>query len=235
MGLIMQEYVSGSIWLCNYGVRYFGCNIEARMTVIRMADGRLMLHSPCEIKPVLKQEIQALGKVAYIVAPSNFHYLHVPSAQKAFPDAKTFICPGVEKKKPDMLFDGVLGDSTRAEWKDDLDQVLIQGSRWMREAVFFHRSSKTLILVDLVENITDTTPRVNWVLKFWWKMVFRMWNRPLPAPEYRMGWRDRAAARVSLKRIMEWDFQRVVLAHGDLIETEAKQTVQKAWAAVLGM
>lgn len=231
---LLREYVPGAIWLCRYGVRYFGCALEARMTVIRLADGRLILHSPCEITEKLKQEIAALGPVVAILAPGNFHYLHVPSAQAAFPAAKTYICPGVEKKMPQMNYDAELGDVVPPDWADDLDQVLVHGSRWMREVAFFHKASKTLILVDLIENITDATPRTNWGLKFWWKIVFHMWNRPLPAPEYRLGWRDKAAARTSLERILEWDFLRVILAHGDLIDADAKRVVRKAWQAVLG-
>src|SRR5574338_212862 len=84
------------IWLCTYPVRLAGTRFEARMTVIRLASGALMLHSPCDITASMAGEIAALGPVAHIVAPSNFHHLHVASAQAAFPGAKTWICPGVE-------------------------------------------------------------------------------------------------------------------------------------------
>jgi hypothetical protein len=48
-----------------------------------------------------------------------------------------------------------------------------------------------------------------------------MWANPKPAPEYRMGWSDRTAAANSLRRILAWDFQRIVLSHGDLIDHDA--------------
>ena len=234
MAPVLREYVPGMIWLCSYGVKYFAAKLDARMAVIRLRDGRLMLHSPCEITPELAQQIKSLGEVAYIVGPSNFHYLHVPSAQAAFPDAKTWICPGIEQKRPDMQYDFMLDDTPPPDWADELDQVLVRGSRWMWEVAFFHRASQTLSLVDLIENITDATPRVNWVLKLWWKGLFRMWNKALPAPEYRMGWKDKAAAKASLKRILAWDFKRIILAHGDLVETDARQMAETAWASVLG-
>ena len=73
----------------------------------------------------------------------------------------------------------------------------------------------------MVENIGDGTPGgSDRLLRFWWKAVFRMWNRARPAPEYQMGWSDKGAARASLERILAWDFERVVLAHGDCIDTE---------------
>ena len=104
----------------------------------------------------------------------------------------------------------------------------------MVEVAFFHRAAKVLILVDLIENIGDKTPEVDRVLKFWWKVVFRMWNHPKPAPEYQMGWRDKQAAAQSLRRILQWDFRRILLAHGDLIEKNAHEIARAAWAKPLG-
>lgn len=229
----LEQYIPGKIWLCSYPVRYFGTALDARMTVIRLRDGRLMLHSPCEIDSAMKEGLDALGTVSFIVAPGNFHYLHVPSAQAAFPRAQTFICPGIEYKCPRLRFDFLLGDIAPQAWNGELDQVLVRGSRWMWEVAFFHRETHALILVDLIENVTDRTPRANWQLKLWWKLVFRMWNRARPAPEYQLGWRDRNAARAALRRILQWDFDRVIIAHGDLIETDARKLAEEAWQKVL--
>lgn len=234
MPLDLQEYIAGQIWLCRYPVKYFGMKFDARMTVIRLADGKLMLHSPCEIGDHMRRVLAGLGEVAYIVAPGTFHYLHVPSAQAAFPEAETFICPGIERKRPDMHFDWLLGDTAPATWAGQLDQVLVRGNRWIWEVAFFHRQTRTLILVDLIEKFTDSTPHVDWQLKLWWKVVFRMWNTPKPAPEYQLGWSDKKAARASLQRILQWDFERVILAHGDLIEADAQQVVERAWQKPLG-
>ncbi len=98
---------------------------------------------------------------------------------------------------------------------------------------FFHKPSRTLILVDLIENIGDKTRGVGWGLKFWWKLVFRMWNRPKPAPEYQLGWKDKVAARQSLLQILGWNFERVIISHGDLIDQNAKEVVRLAWKVPL--
>ncbi|MGH8040582.1 MAG: hypothetical protein ACREPN_00885, partial [Rudaea sp.] len=97
----------------------------------------------------------------------------------------------------------------------------------------FHRASRTLILVDLLENFTDATPHTGGAVKFLFKYVLRMWNNPRPAPEYRMGWSDRKAAAKSLRRILAWDFQHIVLSHGDLIERDAHEVAIKAWVGIL--
>ncbi len=230
----LTEYVPGRIWLKDYPVRYGWMDLGARMTVIRLGDGRLLIHSPCEIDAGLKAEIEALGPVAFILAPGDYHHLHIPSCQRAFPGAATHICPGIEKKRPDLAFDSLLGDAPDPGWAADLDQVPLLTARFIREVAFFHLPSRTLILVDLIENYGDDTVQAGgWWLRFWWKFVFRMWNRPKPAPEYQLGWKDKPAARESLERILEWDFDRIIIAHGDLIEKDARHVARTAWRSVL--
>ncbi len=231
--MLLRSYIADQIWLCPYPVRLAGTKFEARMTTIRFASGQIMLHSPCHITPALAGEISALGRVGHIVVPGNFHHLHATSAQTAFPGAKTWICPGIESKRPDLKYDGVLGDLAPADWMGEIDQVLVGGTRIMREVAMYHRASGTLILVDLIENFTDATPNTGGALKFWFKYVLGMWDNPCPAPEYRLGWSDREAAAASLRRILAWDFQRIVLSHGDLIDHDAHEVAAKAWSAIL--
>lgn len=225
----LEEHTPGAIWIVEYPVHFSGLDFSARMTIIRLPDGRLMLHSPCDIDAETAVRIRALGTPAYIVAPGSFHYLHVASAQAAFPEAEVWICPGVERKDPDLDFDWILSDRPPEAWADTLDQCLVRGNRLIWEVAFLHKPSKTLILVDLIENIGDRSPGVDWKLKFWWKAVFHMWNTPKPAPEYQVGWKDRKAAKASLERILAWEFDRIIIAHGENIDTDAKAAARRAW------
>ncbi len=225
----LVEYQKDTIWIKEYPIRYAGMDLSSRMTVVRLSNGNLFIHSPCEIDENTRVSITRLGKVGFIVAPGSYHYLHVESAQQAFPDAETFICPGVERKRPEMIFGGLLGDRADERWRSDFEQVLVRGNRFIREVAFYHKPTRTLILVDLIENFTDDTPDVSWILILWWKLFFRMWNNPKPAPEYQVGWKDKKAAARSLRRILNWDFERIILAHGDLIENNAKAVATKAW------
>ena len=145
-------------------------------------------HSPCHITAAIALELSALGPVSHIVVPGNFHYLHATSAQSAFPDAKTWVCPGIEKK---FFRSEVRWHSRRCSAPNpgsgEIDQVLVQGARIMREIAMYHRASRTLILVDLIENFTDGTPNIGGALKFWFKYVLRMWGKPGPHPNTRWG------------------------------------------------
>ena len=67
----------------------------------------------------------------------------------------------------------------------------------------------------------------------WQELVFRLWNRPKAAPEYRLGWTDKAAAAQALRRILAWEFERIIIAHGDLIESDAHAVARAAWQQLL--
>lgn len=230
--LRLVEYVPQRLWLADYPVRFAGMDLRARTTLVRLHDNGLFVHSPCPITPALREQVDARGHVAHLVAPGNYHTLHAAAWQQAYPEAKLWVCPGAEHKLRGASRVLVLSNEPPADWRDELDQVLVHGSRWMREVIFFDRGSRTLIVTDIIENYGDHSQHVPWQLRFWWTL-FRMWNRPSPAPEYQLGWRDKPAARASLTRALAWDFERIVLAHGELIERDARAQAERAWRALL--
>jgi hypothetical protein len=228
----LEVFVPDALWLREYVVRLAGARFNARMTVIKLRSGEIVIHSPCAFDDALAAEVAALGPVAAIIAPGNFHWLHVRSCQQAFPNAVTYICPGVEARAKNLTFDFVLGDEPPPLWRDELSQVVLRGTRVIREVAFFHRASRTLILVDLVENLTPATRGTNLFVRVLYRAL-RMWNRPGPAPEYRFPSRDQARVREGLERILAWDFDRVILSHGDLVTGDAKRIVARAWRKIL--
>lgn len=230
----LVEYVDGAIWLHEYPVRYAGMDLFGRMTVIRLRNGEVLVHDPCRIDEATKRGIDAIGEVRYIVAPGSYHHLFVTDFQSLYPDAETFLCPGLERKRRDIPFDWILGNRPDPRWGGDLEVAVIQGTRHIWEVPFFHRPSGTLLLVDLLENIGDDFEHpTSRLLRFWWKGIFRMWNNPKAAPEYQMGWGDREAVSRGLNRVLDWNADRVVLAHGNLIEGNVNEILKRAWRSVL--
>ncbi|MFO0748013.1 MAG: DUF4336 domain-containing protein [Myxococcota bacterium] len=229
----LEVFVPDALWLREYLVRLGGAQFNARMTVIKILSGEILVHSPCAFDDSLAAEVAALGRVAAIIAPGNLHWLHVRSCQQSFPDAVTYICPGVEKRAKGLTFDFVLGDEAPRLWNGELSQVALQGTRVMREVAFFHGASRTLILVDLVENFTPATRGTNLFLRIL-SRALGMWNRPSPAPEYRFAWGDKARVREGMERILAWNFERVILSHGDVITRDARQIVAHSWRQILG-
>jgi len=228
------EYIKDQIWILEYPIRFAGLNLFGRTTIVKLDSGDLLIHDPCEISDLVRGEIDAIGEVKYIVAPGSYHHLFVTDFQQKYPNAETFLCPGLERKRPDIKFEWILGNKPDHRWANVFDQVVIQGTKYMWEVAFFHKPSKTLILVDLIENIGDDFKHpTSLLLRFWWKVVYRMWNIPKAAPEYQMGWGKKDIVREGLNKILSWKADRVILAHGELIESDVSNVLGSAWHKVL--
>ena len=133
----LTEYIKEKIWLLEYPVRFAGMDLFGRTTFIRLENGDLIVHDPCIIDESIKQKIDELGTVKYIIAPGSYHHLYVTDFQNEYPEAETFICPGLERKRPEIKFDWILGNKPDHRWGDILDQVLVQGTRHIWEVAFF--------------------------------------------------------------------------------------------------
>ena len=46
----------------------------------------------------------------------------------------------------------------------------------------------------------------------------------------RLGIRDRRAARASVDKILQWDFDRIIVTHGDVLETGGHERFAAAFA-----
>jgi hypothetical protein len=205
-------------------------DFSTRMTVIKLTDGGLFLHSPIHIDSELRSELGGLGEVRAIVAPNKFHHLYAGDACAAYPSAKLYGAPGLPVKRKDLKFAGMLADEPRVEWRGDLEQRTIRGMPMLNEVVFFHPSSRTLIATDLVFNVRGDQP---WGIPIVSRLL-GVGGRFGPSRLGRWLIRDKEAARASLGMIMRWDFDRVILAHGDIIESGGYKKVRDAFGFILG-
>jgi hypothetical protein len=202
------------IWVAERPQRFYGLEVGTRMTVMRLADGSLLLHSPVVLDPGLRAELDALGPVRFVVAPNRVHHLYAGRVAESYPNARLWVGPGVERKRPDFVYVAVLGDEAPAEWRDQVDQIFFRGRPYENEVVFFHRASRTLILCDLAFNFG---PRTALPTRFLMRLL-RSYGRFGPSTLDPWLIRDRGAARASLERILAWDFDRVVVAHGEVLD-----------------
>ena len=84
----MLQAIGDQIWIEDYPCEFFGVVLGRRMTVIRLTDGSLFLHSPGEMTDDRKQCLESLGRVGYIVAPARFHDLFLDGAIESFPSSE---------------------------------------------------------------------------------------------------------------------------------------------------
>ena len=206
-----------------------GFTMPLRMTVVRLSEGGLVLISPVALDDATAAEVAALGPVRHIVAPNLRQHLHAASARARFPDARLLGAPGLAAHRKDLVFDGELGTAP-APWGDELAVSLLGGVPRMSELVFLHRPSRTLVVTDLVFHVTEAKNAIT-------RAMLRLsgshagdgaglWRSRL----WRVLVSDRAAHEASLDRVLALDFDRLVMAHGRVVDAGAKARL----AAALG-
>ena len=218
-----------NLWVAERPQSFYGLVVGTRMTVIRLDDGSLLLHSPVSLDAGLQQELDALGPVRYVVAPNRVHHLYAGKVAQPYPGARLWIAPGLERKRPDLVHEAILDDEAPAEWRGQVDQTFFRGRPYENEVVFLHRKSGTLILCDLAFNFrAGTHPVTRWLMQ-----LIRSYDRFGPSKLDPLLIRDRALARKSLERILAWDFDRVVVAHGDVLERGGREALREGYAWLL--
>lgn len=213
--------LSEGLWVHEDGMRLLGTHLPLRMTVVRLADGGLWVHSPTALDDALREEVEALGPVSHLVAASNGHNLWLQEWIAAFGNARVWVSSAIPEKCKLSTYRQLEGDSP---WPGELDMQAIGGAPFFDETAFLHRPSRSLIVTDLVQNHRgDDSTGLEALIKRWILKPIGFRDICL-APPIRRGWvvKDRGALLASLATIAQWDFERIVVAHGEVVEGDAR-------------
>ncbi len=216
------------LWVAEHSFKNGPFEVGTRMTVIRLRDSGLFVHSPVRLDHPLRAALDALGPVRAVVAPNRAHHLFASDYLTGYPDARLYAAPGLPEKRPDLKFAAELSDDAPDAWSADIEQVLFRGAPTLNEVVFFHPASRTLVCTDLAFNIQRGQTAG----------VTRLFFRAIGAEGHfgphrlirRFFIRDRAAARDSIQRILRWDFDRITVTHGDVLERGGHEAMRAAYA-----
>ena len=201
-----------NIWIVDGpNVRDMGFMFTTRMTVVRLCDGSLWVDSP-------------------VTVPSTpRHVWRLSAGHTLFPDAQLWAPrPTLFTLNKDSLpFTGMLGDEPPQAWKNDFDQLTFKGNPLIEEVLFFHKSSRTVILDDLIQ----IHPRVKG--KHFRNALFKLEGVESPhggvGLDIRLTFIRRKLARQSLERLLSWEFDKLIIAHGPCIQKDAKAFVERAF------
>jgi len=221
--------IDKNIWIYDGStVNFYGIPYSTRMTIILLSSGNLWIHSPEKLNEELKEELDNLGKVEYLISPNKLHHLFMPEWITAYPNAKCYASPGLIEKRRDINFKKELSHMPEKEWTDEIKQTIFQGSPAMEEVVFFHIRSKTLILTDLIENFNPA--------------VFNWWQKPIawlagilsPNGKTPIDWRisflfGKAKARIALVTMLGWRPNNIILSHGECVIENGLEFLNKSF------
>jgi len=123
----MFRCLGDNIWDHEIPIRFGGIPLWHRMTVIRLAKGGLLVHSPTKLDLASQEEFQKLGPIVAIVAPSWWHNLYLGDYLNAYPNVRLYGAPTLVRWNRSLPFADILGDLAPSQWKDEIDQFHVQG------------------------------------------------------------------------------------------------------------
>lgn len=202
-----------------------GFYFDVRMTVLRLPGGQLILHSPLSLNQELKEAVDSLGEVGYIVAPNRFHHLFAGDWKDAYPEATLMGPRSLAKKRKDLTLDRALDEGTPEAWEGHLGIHALEGAPFIDEAVFHHRASGTLLATDILFNMQETKGALTPMIL----AVIGCNHPPAQSWDIKLVTRDKEASARSVRAILELDFDRLIIAHGEVIESGGKAILASAF------
>lgn len=202
-----------------------GFELPLRSTLLSLRSGGLAIVSPVPLDDALAARVEALGPVEHLVAPNLLHHAFIEAAAARWPRAKVHAPPGLERKRPGLRVDHHLPGALPAE----LEVVPLEGAPALSETAILHRASRTLVVTDLVFHVLEPRGFLTPLILF----LVGARGRLAQSRALRFMTRDRAAAAASAGRIVALDFERLVMAHGVIVEENARTRLEAALAWML--
>lgn len=227
-----------NLWIVDGPVIRFGMPwprmpFSTRMTIIRLPEADLFVHSPTPLLPELKREVERIGTPRWIIGPNRLHYWWIPEWRDGFSDAHVYLAPQIRRQAGHRIdFDCVALDrDADYPWDAHIATLRITGS-YMTEVEFFHRASRTLVLTDLIENFE---PRK---LNFFMRCLTRLGGVQHPDGQMPRDLRltfatQKRELRAAVEQMIAWNPKSVILAHGRWYEENGAAELHRAFRWLL--
>jgi hypothetical protein len=225
----MLEKLAENLWVVNQPLSVAGLALGARMTVIRFADGGLLLHSPTKFDDETRIGLEQLGPVRYVVAPNSLHHLFVQPYLDHYHDAEFWTVPQVIKKNPSLRNPKLLTEGVPADWALELHAEPILASTKFCEVVFFHKPTGTLIVTDLLFNLKPPGGLIKYGL-------YKLMKLSSPIGPSRVGRRlfgESSDFKATVHKLLEWETERIIMCHGEIVDEQAKEALRVGFQYLL--
>lgn len=220
---MLHALVPGQIWHARQPLRFGPVELATRMTIVRLQDGGLWVHSPIMPTAELVAAVRELGDVRHVVAPNRSHHLFFLPFLAAFPGAEGWIAPGLSEKRPDLRGYAELGDG--APWAAELHPYFIRGLPLLEETVWFHAGTGTLVLTDLLFRVgTNPSPWVRIAAR-----TLGIYRRLGMSRTMKLAVRNKVQLAASIAPLLSLPVQRIVLAHDSVVDTDASAQLRAAF------
>jgi hypothetical protein len=214
--------IAPGVALMRYPLRAFGIDFRRCVTLLRLADGRVVIHSSAPFTAEDVAAIRRFGVPSWLVEATLMHDTFARPVSAVFPDLPYLAPDGFTK---------VSGVPTRpldpppSDWTGEIEVLKVEGLRKINEHALFHRASQTLVLADLFFHFPADSR--GWP-RFFARHIMRLPRLSGISAFFRLMIRDREAFALSMKKVLEWDFEQLVVGHGEPIQNDAKRIVMQA-------
>lgn len=218
--------VSNHVWIAEQPLKVLGMQFGARMTVLKLKSGDLVVVSPIRMSDSVMFEIDQLGPVKYVIAPCPFHHIYLKSFLQSFPKADLYGPATLVSKRADLHFQLIQNDEESYPWSAEIKHTVVRLSPTLSEVVFFHEPSQTMIATDLLFNLVG--PFRGLEKLFAW--VFGLDKGLTVSRISKWMLKDRPSLREAVSLFQKWQPERLIVAHGEIILKGANQSIQKAFS-----
>jgi hypothetical protein len=228
--------IADDLWIVDGPVIRFGMPwpkmpFPTRMTIIRIGED-LFVHSPTPLCARLRDEIDRIGRLRWIVGPNRFHYWWIPQWHEYFPDAEVYLAPRVVEQARGRIDFGahVLAADSGYAWDTAIATLPVKG-RALTEVDFFHRPSRTLVLTDLIENFEPQ--KLNSIIMRWLCRLGGVLDPDGQMPrDMRLAF-DKRRLKAAVETMISWEPDRLILAHGRWYDKDGTRELTRAFRWLL--
>jgi hypothetical protein len=197
-------------------------DLPRRMTVVRLNDSRLVIFSAIALDEDEMAALEAYGRPAYLIVPSDKHRLDAKIWKDRYPQMQVVAPEGAREKVAEV----VPVDTTAPRFEDpNVDFITVPGTR-DREAALVVRTPNgtTLVLNDVVGNIRDASGFGGWLLHV---VGFAGKQAQIPKVVKMAMIKDTNALR---DQMLQWakidSLKRILVSHGSPIEENPRATLR---------
>jgi hypothetical protein len=203
-------------------------DLPRRMTVVRLRDGRLVIFSAIALDEHEMAALEAYGRPAYLIVPSDKHRLDAKTWKDRYPEIEVVAPEGAQAKVREV----VPVDSVAPRFADpNVQFVTVPGTRGREASLIVHTpNGTTLVLNDVVGNIRDAAGVGGWLLHL---AGFAGKEAQIPAVAKMAVIDDTRALRTQLLQWAEIDtLTRILVSHGSPIEDNPRQALRELAASL---
>ena len=211
-----MQTIADGVHVVDAKQRFFGVELGARMTILEL-EGGVLVHSPVGVPSETLPDLP----VRWVLAPNLFHHLYIGSWMEV--GAEGWAAPGLADKRPDLSFHGAVEPGARP-FGPEVEMFPLKCFPFTNEVVVLHRPSRTLLVTDLVFNLAPTAP---WLSRAAMRCLCGYPGCRTTLLERALMRREVARREITL--LLALDFDRLIMAHGQVIETGGRAALEGAF------